>query len=334
MSREILIVGNGIAGLTLSYLLAQKQVPHSVLHRATEVPGFALAETLPPSAIPMLRRMGLLALFERSATQRTYGYHSCWGSGQVTDHNFYFQSSDAYGLKIDKQALLADLQSMQAGYLSSDQTLLSGHKLLVDATGRSRSVLRGLGIGSIDHDDLIAYSCHVPRIKHPRLTHQVYTESFRDGWGIVSGLNEKENVITLLTEGHNSEFKHYQNWPGLLKETAHLQYFLTGDADTRVKGNAAGSSRAEQITGDTWLAVGDAAIAFDPLSSHGISNAVYTAARAADAIVSNDCSTYGDDLVAIFDQYLLNKEQLYRQEKRWPDSTFWQSRQQTTQLSY
>lgn len=337
MNKEIVIVGKGIAGLTLSYLLAQKQLRHTVLHRAGEPAGFALAETLPPSAIPMLRRMGLLALFESSAIRQTYGYHSLWGTSRVTDHNFYFQYPGAYGLKINKQALLSKLENQQAKYLSTDESALSAGKLIVDATGRARSVLRGMDIGSLDNDGLIAYSCHVPYRQHPALTHSVYTESFRDGWGIVSRLNEKENVITLFTDRYSTigiQLKHYPNWPEVLLETTNLHYFLTGDENTRVKGHIANSSRALQIAGENWLAIGDAAIAFDPLSSHGITNAIYTAGQAAIAVEryiragdSVAIPTYGNDMITIFDQYLLNKDQLYRQEKRWPESPFWQNRQ-------
>ncbi|MGZ3756271.1 MAG: hypothetical protein ACXVAY_06230 [Mucilaginibacter sp.] len=335
---EIVIVGKGIAGLTLSCLLHKKQIPHTLQYRTGDPVGIALAETLPPSAIPVLEKLDLLALFDNAAIHKTYGYHSLWGSDRIIDHNFYFRNPTAYGLKIDKQHLLSVLEKQQADYLVPYQpNLLSGDKFIIDATGRNRTVLTKMGIGSTAHDALIAYSCHVPRIKHPLLTHSVYTETFRDGWGIVSGLNEQENVITLYTDKTSvagSRLKQYQNWQASLSDTTCLQYFLTGDKSTRVKGSIANSSRASSISGENWLAVGDAAIAFDPLASHGITNAVYTAMSAADAIErflrlgdQNAVKGYGDSLAAIFDQYLAAKDQLYQRESRWPDAAFWQARQ-------
>ena len=338
MCMEIIIVGKGIAGLTLSSLLHKKQIPHTVQYRAGDPVGIALAETLPPSAIPVLEKLDLLTLFEQATIHKTYGYHSLWGSDRVTDHNFYFRQPAAYGLKIDKQYLLSELEQQQAKYLVPyQQNVLSDDQFIIDATGRSRAVLTKMGISSITHDALVAYSCHVPRIKHPLLTHSVYTETFRDGWGIVSGLNEQENVITLYTDKTStagSRLKQYQNWPASLSDTTYLHYFLTGDESTRVKGSIANSSRASFISGENWLAVGDAAIAFDPLASHGITNAVYTAMSAADAIErftrfsdQGAVKNYSNSLAAIFDQYLLAKDQLYRRENRWPDSAFWRARQ-------
>jgi 2-polyprenyl-6-methoxyphenol hydroxylase-like FAD-dependent oxidoreductase len=46
----------------------------------------------------------------------------------------------------------------------------------------------------------------------------------------------------------------------------------------------AGAGRLDRIVGHRWLAVGDAAVSYDPLTSHGIVRALETAAYAARAI--------------------------------------------------
>ncbi len=357
MTTDVIIVGKGIAGLVLSCLLSQKGIAHVVLGREGNTPDFALAETLPPSAIPLLKKIGLLNLFEHIAIQKTYGYHSLWGSDRVVDHNFYFQSPNAYGLKLNKRTLLAALEEKQAEFIVTydHQFRLENQgdsfgvfcnrgpnayqingRYVIDATGRNRAVLNSLGINSIEYDTLTAYSCHLPRIKHPSLTHSVFAESFEQGWGIVSGLNEMQNVITLFTDKLNLEqslFKQYTNWPALLSGTRYLKYFLTGDDLVRIKGALANSSRAASISGPNWLALGDAAMAFDPLSSHGITNAIYTASEAAQTLDLHlnynqpvALRAYGAALSAIFDQYITNKNRLYAQESRWPESIFWRKR--------
>ncbi len=93
-----------------------------------------------------------------------------------------------------------------------------------------------------------------------------------------------------------------------------------------------GTSRATQLAGKNWLATGDAAIAFDPLSSHGITNAVYTANRAVKAIAlhlsdgdEKHFQEYAESLSTIFATYLGTRYELYRRERRWPEAAFWTS---------
>jgi flavin-dependent dehydrogenase len=78
------------------------------------------------------------------------------------------------------------------------------------------------------------------------------------------------------------------------------------------------------------LATGDAAIAFDPLSSHGITNAIYTANRAVKAIAlhlsdpdEKQFREYAESLSAIFAAYLGTRYELYKRERRWPEAAFW-----------
>jgi|KBSSwiStaDraftv2_1062776.scaffolds.fasta_scaffold479824_2 hypothetical protein len=54
--------------------------------------------------------------------------------------------------------------------------------------------------------------------------------------------------------------------------------------DTRVV--TAHSSRLDRVSGDGWLAVDDAAMAFDPLSSQGLTHALASGIRAGEAL---DC---------------------------------------------
>jgi len=203
----------------------------------------------------------------------------------------------------------------------------------VEATGRNRAVLKLLGIASTEYDRLTAYSCHLPRVKHPKITHGVFVESFEHGWGMVSRLSEELQVMSLFTRqraGIHSDLKDYSRWPAILSGTAHLKHFLSGRAGVRVVGGDASSSRAAQLAGNGWLATGDAAIAVDPLCSHGITNAVYTAKRAVEAIALNlsdpdekHFQEYSASLSGIFAQYLETKFELYQRERRWTAAPFW-----------
>jgi len=188
----------------------------------------------------------------------------------------------------------------------------------------------------VDHkvyDELVAISCHIPKIIHPKLTHEVYVECFKEGWGIVSALNETENICSIFTNKGNEilpKLKDVSKWKSILNETVYLKDFLQEVNQVKCKGGNANSSVATQIAGINWLALGDASMSFDPLSSHGITNAIYTASKASEAIEKKLSFAdekvfleYNSTMKTIFQQYLQSKNQLYQQETRWKEESFW-----------
>ena len=339
IQTDVIIVGKGIAGLCLAWLLQQNGIDAVLLGRSKPVKTLALAETLPPSALVLLEQLGFRALFERSALKKTLGYHSLWGTAGVVDINFFFHSPFQYGLKLDKQKLLRALEKQLARpavavdngfefhpvhkeihFRSENGFAMVKGKVFVEATGRSRALLKAMNIPVWELDHQLAFSCHLPRIRPPQIKHDVFTELFDGGWGIVSGLDEETNVMTLFANKGTllaGYMRDYTNWRGILTKTRLLKEFLVDSVGVKVTGAAANSSRAERIAGQGWLAVGDAAIAFDPLSSHGITNAVYCAWQAASAITqalktgtSTPLLDYANTLEKIFEGYLETQQRL------------------------
>jgi flavin-dependent dehydrogenase len=95
---------------------------------------------------------------------------------------------------------------------------------------------------------------------------------------------------------------------------------------------AAGSGRLEPAAGDGWLAVGDAAAAFDPLASHGIGAALEGGLRAAAAIRARSdgdraaLAAYAEHTRRAHARYQRLWLDYYAQERRWPDAPFWRRR--------
>lgn len=341
MQTDVIIVGSGVSGLILSILLKEQDIDHLVLDRVEKRNTLELPETIPPSTLVLLESLNLLELFSKSSS-KTFGYHSLWKSDTLTTDNFFNHNPYKHGLKLRKKKLLHDL-----GQLVTDRivpfnnlvdiertddnvavTMESDHaqqtingKVIVDATGRNRAVLKQLGVASESFSNQVALSCQLPYFKHPQLIHPTFTESFEHGWGIVSSLNEQINGITLYTEKGSlilPLLKDYRNWKEVLSNTRFLKDFLTDDVARKVVGGMANSSKSLQISGSNWLAIGDAAIAFDPLSSHGVSNAIYCANAASNAIRSNRTDqsvsafkNYEETLSEVFDAYLEQKTTLY-----------------------
>jgi flavin-dependent dehydrogenase len=94
----------------------------------------------------------------------------------------------------------------------------------------------------------------------------------------------------------------------------------------------ANSSRLADVVGPGWLAVGDAALAHDPLSSQGIASALLLGLAAADAIRDHldgrpgALIPYQNLVQRLSDEYQRGLAYYYRQERRWPDAPFWARR--------
>ena len=95
---------------------------------------------------------------------------------------------------------------------------------------------------------------------------------------------------------------------------------------------SARTQRLDKAVGEAWLAVGDAAMSFDPLSSEGISKGLQMGRAAADAAAafcqgkSSPLADYARDADAAFAEYLDARCNFYAAERRWPDSPFWKRR--------
>lgn len=92
------------------------------------------------------------------------------------------------------------------------------------------------------------------------------------------------------------------------------------------------SSQVARAAGTGWLAVGDAAQSYDPLSGQGVVKALESGLAAAATIATHRA---GDPLALDrfasaadieFQQYQARRVDYYSREARWSDSVFWQRR--------
>lgn len=80
---------------------------------------------------------------------------------------------------------------------------------------------------------------------------------------------------------------------------------------------AANSAKLEQGCGESWFAIGDATLSFDPLSSQGIFNAMATAMQLAALLMEYDlrhkdtAALYQAQLDSIWQHYLTHKNHYY-----------------------
>ena len=95
---------------------------------------------------------------------------------------------------------------------------------------------------------------------------------------------------------------------------------------------AANSTKLMQVAGQQWVALGDAAISFDPLSSQGMFNAMANAMQLSELISQLKFTiklekVYKGQIDQVWENYIKHKHIFYQAEVRWSDSEFWKRRQ-------
>ena len=127
-----------------------------------------------------------------------------------------------------------------------------------------------------------------------------------------------------------------KQWVKLLSKAPHTkQRVKEGQFVYPLTVKPAHSHVLDQAVGEDWMAIGDAAIAFDPLSSMGVGHAITCGCDAAVALVeyliNNEdrlLKQYQNGLERNFDNYLSIRHRYYGLEKRWLDLPFWKRRTQ------
>ncbi len=127
-----------------------------------------------------------------------------------------------------------------------------------------------------------------------------------DGWWYRAPVPDGRTVAMFVTDVASASRRPYRRRPAAVLD--------------------ASSFRLDHVAGPGWLAVGDAATALDPLSSHGLGAALFTGMRAADAIATGKVDDYEDAVDRMWNVYVSRRRELYASERRWPSSPFWSRR--------
>ncbi|CAE6452403.1 hypothetical protein ACGC1H_003244 [Rhizoctonia solani] len=160
-------------------------------------------------------------------------------------------------------------------------------KWLVDASGRQASVARKLGAKTIKLDNLLAFYVVFATTNLDRDS-RTLIEASETGWWYSSRLPDQRRLVAFHTDDCDAAARSARNKETFLdmlhQDTTHIsQTILSNDYRpmSGAKANyprctSAGSSFLMPFGSqeDHWCAVGDAAIAFDPLSSQGMITAL------------------------------------------------------------
>ncbi|WP_432589801.1 FAD-dependent monooxygenase [Streptomyces sp. HD1123-B1] len=208
---------------------------------------------------------------------------------------------------------------------------------VVDATGRPGAVATPLGARHHRHDRLVAV--RLTLAPHPGAGDGTsLVEAVPDGWWYTALQPGGHRIVVHCTDADLSPAALatgqalQRHWA---VTTRHLVHRAAGHPlapDAVPRRAPAHSAHLEPVCGDGWIAAGDAAVAFDPLSSQGVLTALCTGLRAGQAV---DARLRGDrgalrDYAArlrwIRAVYAHHLDDAYRAERRWPAQPFWRRR--------
>jgi len=211
-----------------------------------------------------------------------------------------------------------------------------GCRRLIDATGRGAAVARSQGARRERHDRLVAIYAQLA-VPDDDVDGVTRVASAPEGWWYSARVGARRRVVAFLTDADLLD--------PVLRSPAGFAAALVATGDRllpRPRGAAdiafgpaaapAHSARLAPVSGDGWLAVGDAAVALDPLSSQGILNALVTGllgATAVDASLRGQhaaLAAYERRLATVWSSYESNRRAAYALERRWPAAPFWARR--------
>lgn len=216
-------------------------------------------------------------------------------------------------------------------------------RFLIDASGRQASVCRQIGVDNKKADQLMGVGAFLQFGDGRALAHNVVLETVENGWWYSAILSQDTMTVVFFSDADLISKHGYHktdNWNQLLQETKQVKQLVKGaHAHEGVWIRNAHTQMSRSPGCKAFLAIGDAAVSFDPISSMGIGFAITSACQAA-AIVQAELSApdpqriavYQADLERHFTQYQTLRKKIYREERRWPLSAFWQRRQGQVQV--
>jgi flavin-dependent dehydrogenase len=371
--REVVIAGGGPAGAAAAIALARAG-RDVLLVTGSDDAAFKVGEGLPPNARSLLRDLGVLERVLADGHRASPGTCAFWGDATPHANDFLFQLH-GHGLQLDRtrfDAMLRDT-AMQAGAeLRSGmfarllapgdatrphrlalrpvdaQTHAQGEAIeadwLIDATGRSATLARALGARKVAYDGQIAFHQRLRSEGDDDHDGRTFVEAVEDGWWYSVLLPSRERLVAFLTDADRCDHRRLLDGDGpwrALADAPHLHALCTAHGyapASQARGADASGSHLDRAAGERWLAVGDAALAFDPLSSKGIANAMYTGLRAADALLRHArgdpgaIDAYADHLLDIHRVYREQLRAFHAMEMRWAEAPYWSRRLATLPL--
>lgn len=356
-SYEVLVLGAGPAGCAVAVELASLGLAVALITVVAGQAASSSGDNLPVSAREFLPTGFDWQCLDRDH-QPAYQLVSWWSSREPVwrdsiqnplGHGWHLNRAlfDASLLALAREQGVAVITCQQAVIHSTESpwqvealpAAPGGHpthvaaRYLVDCTGRHRLVSRRLAVPSLRYDALFSLTALYTGPAGSPPTETV-VEATPHGWWYSALLPDNQRAVSFFTNAKDKSLRQWASpaaFAALVGTTRLVAPVLAGAAlASPVRGRLANSSCTQTIVGDHWLSVGDAAAAFDPLSSQGIGTALKMGRMAAQAIqvflhtgLPHQLRAYEEAYQQLFAHYLGERPRYYRQVTAWADHPFW-----------
>jgi flavin-dependent dehydrogenase len=258
-------------------------------------------ESLPPGAAHLVDEIFGPGAFRPDDHLPAYANRSAWGSEELETADFIFNPF-GHGWHLDRPAfdgaLLAAARRLGVRVVEERLGGPPEAGFIIDATGRSARIARSLGASRTRADRLVAGFW----IEEDAAGSATTVTAAENGWSYTAPLPGGGSIAAFLTDADL-----LPRLPGQVTEAC--------------------TSWLDRVCGPGWAATGDAAVAFDPLSSQGIATALVQgreAGRLAAGMVTPE--GYAAEYRSVLEEHLALRQAYYGLERRWPDSDFWSRR--------
>ncbi len=370
IDTEIVIIGGGIAGCIAAISLANKY-KITIVDKLLK-PIDRIGESLAPASQRIFRELDLLDNDTNLNTENLYlknlGMQSYWGSNQVhlVDH---LKNPDGFVRNLDRKAFENYLRettvkkgihclwgnklyksiykdnrwriSTKTNTVKNRETFVINADFVIDASGRQAHFAKSIGIKRMAFDNLIACWIALPDNSENKMS-TIIADEF--GWWYSAIIPNNKRIISFQTDPDlidKNTFKNLDSFLHFANKHPKIQKLIqTSSNNIEFKGTvSANSTRLENPAGNQWIAIGDAAISFDPLSSQGMFNAMANGMQVQKLLNKLDVvkpvntkyrkefnTIYTHQINDIWEHYLNHKKLFYNAENRWKSSPFWARR--------
>ncbi len=356
---DVAVLGGGPAGAAAALSLRRLRPALRVaIVEASRYNAWRVGETLSPGCRELLTGLGCWERFLGERFVESFGTRAVWGGDEPYDHEFLF-SARGSGWHVDRtrfDAMLgaaardAGAEVFTESRFAGAERLAGGWKLrlrpstgdsewieaawVIDATGRAAAFAIRQGVRRQAADRLVGVAV---RFRARQSDSSTLVEAQPDGWWYSAATPDSGLVVVWMSDAdlvRRQSLGERSPWFQQLALSRHTSARVAGAVpEARPIVRAAHSQRLSDFGGDGWLAAGDAACTFDPLSSQGILKALRTGKIASFAVLdgldgrAESQARYQQLLAAEYSQYLETRAWFYGQERRWPESLFWARRQ-------
>jgi flavin-dependent dehydrogenase len=354
-SFDVGIIGGGPAGASLAISLKHQGLSVFVAERS-EYQQWRAGETLSPKVSIPLSKLGMMNVLLETPHIASQAIRSAWGSSNLLETHSIMNPYGAgwlVGRSDFDSALIMEAENLGAlvlrgaNYVSafrddlwqinlrnSSGTLELRAKLIVDASGRVSQVARGLGAKAVFYDQLIAIVGILSPTVDEGAESILTIEATENGWCYMVPLPGGKVLAAFMTDRDiflDSGTSSTSFWTKMIERSEHLPHLLEKFRLDDVIIKNASTFRLDKFAGPGWLAIGDAACAFDPLAGNGVLKALESGIDSSSAIQNglderNMFDNYAEKMALIFNNYLIGRRKYYEKEQRWGQSLFWRRR--------